>query len=221
MKRWLTLLAVLSMGLSAAPASDLTTREVLLAVQEQYGKIRSLTADFTQQTTNKMLDQTITAQGKAYFQKVGRMRWEYTTAPKNIWVSDGETLWLYQPEENQVVVERVDAERSGFFLAFLAGESDLTRDFEIHRLDQEVEEAGDGYRIELTPKTPHAIMHRLILTVDRRTGYVSQADIYDAYDNLTRTDFKHIRTHRELPQDLFTFEIPPGTEVIENPGLSP
>ena len=196
----------------------LTTQEVVQRVQEEYEKICSLTADFTQESTSKMLNQTrITkAKGKAFFKKSGFMRWEYTTSPKNLWVSDGKTLWLYQPEENQVIVEKVDPETGRVFLAFVMGEGDLTEEFDIHRWDQEVEESDEGYRIELTPKQPHAMMDRLILTVDRKTSYVEGTEIYDAYGNLTQTRFKRVRVNRELPSDLFTFEIPPGTEVIQS-----
>jgi outer membrane lipoprotein-sorting protein len=66
------------------------------------------------------------------------------------------------------------------------------------------------------------MMDRLILTVDPKTWYVEQAEVYDIYGNLTRTRFRRIHVNRELRPDLFTFAIPPGTEVIENPApLSP
>jgi len=198
----------------------LTTEEVVTSIQERYEKITSLTAEFTQESTNRMLNQTRIAKGKVYFQKSGLMRWEYTTTPKNELVSDGRTLWIYQPEENQVVVQRMDLEKERFFLGFLLGEGDLTRDFDIGRWDQEVDQNELGYRVELTPKKPHATMDRVILTVDRKTSYVRQADVFDVYGNPTRMVFKRIRVNRKLPQDLFTFVIPPGTEVIENPGLS-
>lgn len=198
----------------------LTTQEVVTSIQERYEKITSLTAEFTQESTNRMLNQTRIAKGRVYFQKSGLMRWEYTTAPKNELVSDGRTLWIYQPEENQVVVQRMDLEKERLFLGFLLGEGDLTRDFDIGRWDQEVDQNELGYRVELTPKKPHATMDRVILTVDRKTSYVRQADVFDVYGNPTRMVFKGIRVNRKLPQDLFTFVIPPGTEVIEDPGLS-
>jgi outer membrane lipoprotein carrier protein len=223
MRLKLILFSILFSAMSVVPCLGLTTQEVVRKIQAQYEKISSLTADFAQESTSKMLNQTrITkARGKVYFQKSGLMRWEYTTTPKNEWVSDGKTLWFYQPEENQVVVGKVDVEAGRLFLAFLVGQGDLRRDFDVHRWDQEVDESEEGYRVELTPREPHAMMNRLILTIDRKTGYVDQAEIYDAYGNLTRTRFKHIRVNRELAPDLFTFVIPPDTEVIENlPGAS-
>lgn len=207
---------------SAMPAGHclaLTTRDVVNRVQENYERIWSLTADFTQESTNKMLNQTRITKGKVYFEKAGLMRWEYTAPPRNEWVSDGKTLWFYQPEESQVIVENVDREKGRLFLAFLVGEGDLTRDFDVHRWDEEVEEAEKGYRIQLSPKKPHAMMDRLILTVDRRTNYVRMAEFFDAYGNPTVILFKHIRVNRKLPRSLFTFTIPPGVEVIENSGV--
>ena len=204
---------------SGDPCFALTTGEVVNRVQERYGQIWSLIADFTQESTNKMLDQTRRTRGKVYFKKGGLMRWEYATSPRNVWVSDGKTLWFYQPEDKQVFIQRVDPEEGGLFLTFLVGEGDVAQDFEIHGIGEEAGETEKGYRIDLTPKKPHAMMSRLTLMVDRETFQVYQAEVYDAYDNLTRTRFKRIKVNRDLCRDLFTFEIPPGIEVIENPGL--
>jgi len=217
-KRWL-LVILLFFVMPSDPAFALTTREVVKRVQEQYGQIFSLTANFTQESTNKMLGQTRRAKGKVYLEKEGLMRWEYATSPKNVWVSDGKTLWFYQPEETQVFIQRVDPEKGSLFLTFLVGEGDLARDFEIQGIEEEAGETEKGYRIGLTPREPHAMMSRMTLMVDRETYHVHQAEVYDAYDNLTRTRFSRIRINRDLCRELFTFEIPPGTEVIENPGL--
>lgn len=219
MRQRLTLLLILFFVTSTGDCLALTAGEVVGRVQSEYEGISSLTADFVQESTNKMLGQTRTTKGKVYFEKAGLMRWEYTTSPKNKWVSDGKTLWFYQPEENQVIVEDVDREKERLFLAFLVGEGDLTKDFNVHQWDQEVDETRNGYRIELTPKRPHAMMDRLILTVDQKTSYVRRAEFHDVYGNPTLIQFKRIRVNRKLPTHLFTFIIPPGTEVIRNSGV--
>jgi len=218
MKKRVMLLLILFYAVSVGHCLALTTGEVVRRVQERYESIWSLTAHFVQESTSKMLNQTrvTKARGKVYFKKPGLMRWEYTTSPKNKWVSDGKTLWFYQPEEDQVIVERVDLEKGRLFLAFLVGQGDLTKDFNIHHWDEEAGESKQGYRIELTPKEPHVMMDRLILTVDRKTFHVGQAEVYDVYGNLMRTLFKRFRVNLELSPDLFTFVIPPETEVIEN-----
>lgn len=218
MKKRVMLLLILFYAVSVGHCLALTTGEVVRRVQERYESIWSLTAHFVQESTSKMLNQTrvTKARGKVYFKKPGLMRWEYTTSPKNKWVSDGKTLWFYQPEEDQVIVERVDLEKGRLFLAFLVGQGDLTKDFNIHHWDEEAGESKQGYRIELTPKEPHVMMDRLILTVDRKTFHVGQAEVYDVYGNLMRTLFKRFHVNLELSPDLFTFVIPPETEVIEN-----
>ncbi len=218
MKKRVMLLLILFYAVSVGHCLALTTGEVVGRVQERYESIWSLTAHFVQESTSKMLNQTrvTKARGKVYFKKPGLMLWEYTTSPKNKWVSDGKTLWFYQPEEDQVIVERVDLEKGRLFLAFLVGQGDLTKDFNIHHWDEEVGESKQGYRIELNPKEPHVMMDRLILTVDRKTFHVGQAEVYDVYGNLMRTLFKRFRVNLELSPDLFTFVIPPETEVIEN-----
>ena len=45
-------------------------------------------------------------EGKVYFKKKGMMRWDYQV-PNQKLISNGQTLWYYQPEENQVFVSDV------------------------------------------------------------------------------------------------------------------
>jgi outer membrane lipoprotein carrier protein len=217
MKKRIGVLVPLLWVVTLSHCLALTTDEAVEKVQTKYAKVTTLTADFTQESTSKMLGQTqkTEARGRVYFQRPGRMRWEYETRPKNVWVSDGTTLWFYQPEENQVLLEEVDPEEGRLFMAFLVGESDLRKDFEIHHWGEEAEETRGGYRIELTPRQPHAMMDKLVLIIDKRTHHVRGAEVYDVYGNVTHTRLKRIRINSELEEDLFRFEIPEGTEVIK------
>jgi outer membrane lipoprotein-sorting protein len=58
----------------------------------------------------------------------------------------------------------------------------------------------------------------LILTVDKKTYTVLQADVFDGLGNVTRTRFIDIKTNAGLSNSFFQFTIPPGTEVIKMQG---
>jgi outer membrane lipoprotein carrier protein len=143
------------------------------------------------------------------------MRWDYTTPHQKL-ISDGHTLWFYQSDEKQVLTSDLSSvlkERAP--LAFLAGEGDLSRDFSFLNLKESVSQKVETYVVELTPKEPLATFSKLILTVDKGTFTVLQADVLDGLGNVTRTRFMNIKTNVGLSDSLFQFIVPRGAEVIK------
>jgi outer membrane lipoprotein-sorting protein len=82
-------------------------------------------------------------------------------------------------------------------------------------VDESPSQKEDNYVIELAPKEPFATLSKLILTVDKKTYTVLQADVLDGLGNVTRTRFIDIKTNMGLSNSFFQFIIPPGTEVIK------
>jgi len=100
-------------------------------------------------------------------------------------------------------------------LAFLAGEGDLSRDFKLINFSESLPQKEENFVLELAPKEPDAALSKLILTVDKKSYYVVQADVFDALGNVTRTRFIDIKTNVGLPNSFFQFAIPPGAEVLK------
>ena len=66
--------------------------------------------------------------GKAYFRRPGKMRWEYESPEKNLFLVDGKMAWFYVPADHTVT--RVPAKQSTDWrtpIALLAGEMKLSR----------------------------------------------------------------------------------------------
>jgi outer membrane lipoprotein carrier protein len=195
-----------------------TGQEVMSEIQSRYEKTNDFEADFIQEYISKVMRQPNRGEGKVYFKKKGMMRWDYAV-PNQKFVSDGHTLWYYQPEEKQVLVTDVlSVLKEKTPLAFLAGEGNLSRDFNLLNLNESVSQKEDNYVIELAPKEPIATLSKLTLTVDKKTYIVLQADVFDGFGNLTRTRFINTKTNVGVSNSFFQFAIPPGTEVIKMQG---
>jgi outer membrane lipoprotein carrier protein len=192
-----------------------TGQGVLNEIQNRYEKTNDFEANFIQEYIGKVMRQPNKGEGKVYFKKKGMMRWDYTVPTQKL-ISDGHTLWYYQPEEKQVLVSdvsRVLKEKTP--LAFLAGEGNLGRDFKLLNLNESVSQKEDNYVVELAPKEPLATLSKLILTVDKKSYTVLQADVFDGLGNVTRTRFIEIKTNVGFSNSFFHFTIPPGTEIIK------
>jgi outer membrane lipoprotein carrier protein len=194
---------------------------VLAEVQKGYENTNDIEASFLQEYIGKVMKRPQRGEGKVFFKKKGMMRWDYRI-PNQQLISNGLTLWYYQPEENQVFVSdvsKVIKEKTP--LAFLAGEGDLSRDFKLLNFNESVSQKEENFVLELTPKEPNATLSKLTLTVDKKTYYVIQADVFDGLGNVTRTRFIDIKTNVGLSNSFFHFTIPPGAEVLKMQEPSP
>jgi outer membrane lipoprotein carrier protein len=195
-----------------------TAQTVLTEIQNQYEKTNEFEANFVQEYIGKVMRQSQKGEGKVFFKKKGMMRWDYRVPNQKI-ISDGQTLWFYQPEENQVLISHDDKMIKEF--GFLVGEGDLRRDFKLININDSPSQKEDHIVIEITPKESHPAVSKLSLTVDRKTYFVIQVDVFDGLGNVTRTRFADIKTNISLSSSFFQFKVPPGTEIIRMQDSSP
>jgi outer membrane lipoprotein carrier protein len=189
----------------------LSVDELITKVQRNYDQITDIQARFAQEYIHKSLNRVKKAEGRVYFKKSGMMRWEYRKPVRQ----------EIQPDDNQVIVGEISKTiRAKTPTAFLSGEGDLRRDFRILSPKGESPRDGSFYLLELAPIEQQVDIQRLVLRVDPKRYLIVQTDIYDAFENVNRTRFSGIKINRNLPDSLFTFIIPPGTQMLRSPAES-
>jgi outer membrane lipoprotein carrier protein len=191
-------------------AKDL--KQVLDRLQRHYRDTHSFTAKFNEEI------ETVGApkrqrQGRVSFRKPGRMRWEFETPEKQTIVSDGETLYSYDPDLNQVVETPLkQALKSSSATSFLLGIGNINRDFTAAfaspqapngLVDLILDAKTGGYKIEvgLDPKT----YNLMTLTLTDQLGDVTKIDFSDIHDNV------------QLPDSTFAFNAPAGADIVTAP----
>jgi len=203
---------------SASPAAEGCAEAVARRVQSHYETVRNLSADFVQTSFLASLgparegeDAADSSRGEVVFAKPGRMRWHYREPAESLVVSDGEDLWTYDPDLGEA--QHLPVGRgylSGAAIQFLMGEGELLETFRVRAPACE----GRRVRLELVPREA-ASYERLLLQVDRDSGQVLSTQVTDLFGNITRVTFSDIRTNRNVDDELFRFDPPEGTEVIE------
>ena len=206
---------VLVLALLPASSTAQSLEAVVAGVEGAYARIADLRADFIQQAFNKSLGQTIKAEGTVYLKRPGKMRWEYRApAPQQI-VSDGQSLWVYTPELNQVNVGEAPRALAGPAGSFLAGLGKVSAEFNVRFLNPaaRTDEVGNPV-LDLTPKRPTPVLTRLILTVDGKDSLVRKAVLYDQFDNTVTMLFTRVTVNPGLADRLFIFTPPKGVAVV-------
>lgn len=202
--------------LVAAECRAVDVQKIVQKVQERYDNTRDFSAKVTQEMTIASLGRTTSAQGTVAFKKPGKMRWELDHDAPQVIVADGNTLWLYQPKEHQVIKAPFDAAfRSSTPISFLTGVGRIAQDFDV-TLDGT---SADGKLVYLmlVPRRDSTSVGKFGLTVASDSGEIRRAEIFDPLGNVSRLQFTDIRRNQDLPDKDFVFEVPAGVDVITSP----
>ena len=167
--------------------------------------------------------------GVAYFRRPGKMRWDYESPEKNLFLVDGKTAWFYVPGDHTVT--RVPAKQSRDWrtpLALLAGEMKLSRI--CARVDLATAEKQDkdgnvllscllkGSENAADPASKndaaHAKRDSLILELAQDTSELVRIVIRGAGGVDIEFKFKDWQFDPPVPDSFFRFVVPPGVAIV-------
>jgi outer membrane lipoprotein carrier protein len=200
---------------AAAPAPQLTADALVANIQKFYVGTQKLRADFKQTYTNTVFGKSSTSTGKVYVLKPGKMRWDYATPEKKHFISDGTTLWVYEPLNRQAYKQDLKNTVLPVAVTFLYGQGDLSKDFTA-KLDPGKYGVKGDLVVKLTPKQPSAQYKNLWLVVDAGDYHVKESIVLEASDNLNQFRFFNFKSNAQAPFQAkhFLFVPPAGTKVI-------
>ena len=187
-------------------------QELIAKVQSFYAAISDFQADFKQTYTYHIYGRKKRSTGKVFFKKPARMRWDYETPTQRIFVADGKTLWVYEPEEAQVFKRDLSSAQLPIALRFMQGEAQLDQEFNITSLSMDTDQL---VILSLTPKSPSPDFTMLKLKVDASNGEVKSSTLIDPTGNSNEITFVAAKVNQDLPNSGFSFTPPQGVRVID------
>ena len=197
---------------AVAAESDLKLEQILDRMEAQYTN-KSFKAEFSQESTLKAMDITDFAAGRMYVRYPGMMRWEYEKPEKQVIITDAKKLWIYRPADNQVMTGSAPAFFSdGKGASFLSDIKLVRQKFKIS-LDQ----SKDGFFYELTlqPIEQTLDVTDIRLSVTKNTFTAIRIVTYNSYGDENRIELINHQFNVDLDNQLFSFDIPPGTDVLQ------
>lgn len=203
-KTWAMSLGVLL--LSTSIWADDSAQEGLI---ERLEATNTLVANFEQTTyaENQMRGERST--GRMFVSRPLKFAWLVETPFEQQVISDGETLWVYEPDLMQATYQPVTDQIQQSPAMILA----QPRQALGQRYD--VVEASDkdltAYR--LYPHDPNAQFSDMTLLFE--SGVISEIRLTDNLGQDTRISLTNVRIGDSIDPGLFDFEPPPGTDVFE------
>ncbi len=189
-----------------AEQKKLSTGEVYL--ENFLAKTQTLEAGF-QQTLRaydgEVLQQT---EGEFYLQRPGLFRWNYKTPYEQVIVSDGEKIWIYDVDLQQVTVQKQSSGLPATPMSLLQDSSTLHKNFRVTPID----EKNGVYRLKLESKSGESDFGEIVIGLDDKGLRFMQ--LHDQFEQVTDIVFSDIAANKKLAKEIFEFIPPEGVDVF-------
>ena len=214
----LLLATIVVVGLSTATTAQRPDDPTALAakVQQRYTAIKDFSGDFVQTYEGGVLRTKTTERGTIAIKRPGRMRFTYTKPERKEFVSDGKRLYTHLVADKQVIVSPAPDPSEGSIPAlFLAGQSDLARDY-VATFTPLPGAAPGLTTLTLVPRKAHADYDSLGIGIDPKTYQIQFLTALDKQGGRSSFSFSNLKENRGLSDKDFEFRIPRGVDVVTN-----
>lgn len=176
-------------------------------------------ADFTQVVTSPAKEgqavRSKTSSGTFEFSRPNRFRFIYKKPFEQSIVADGQTLWLYDADLNQVTARKQSAVLGSTPAALIAAAPDLRAlqaDFTLAAAPEK-----DGLQwVVATPKTKDGQLQtvRVGFRPGEKSAGLAALEIFDSFGQRSLLSFSKVEVNPDLSADTFQFKAPKGADVI-------
>ncbi|NKC13074.1 MAG: outer membrane lipoprotein chaperone LolA [Gammaproteobacteria bacterium] len=194
---------VLGIGQHAAAA------KAGVALQAFLDGASSVAAQFEQNLFDDAGKLIETSTGFMVLRRPDQFRWHYAQPFEQQIIADGEKIWIYDPDLQQVSVKPMGRTIGGSPAILLSSDRRITELFEVRDLDP----AKGLDWVELIPRETDSAF--TALRVGMRDGVLAAMTLADTFGQRTELSFHDVRRNQALPEDTFDFVPPPGADVLE------
>lgn len=200
---WLAVLACVTL---TAQADDTAAVNRLTGLLSQ---AQTLTARFSQLTLDGTGTQLQETAGDLSLKRPGLFRWHTDAPQEQLLISNGEKIWLFDPDLNQVTIQTMDQRLSHTPALLLSGDvSKISESFDIT-----YKEGGSVVDFILKPKAKDSLFDNLRLSF--RNGVINDMQLIDSAGQRTNILFLSVKMNQPVDAKQFTFQVPEGADVIQ------
>ncbi len=188
-------------------SAQATAQNALEQLKSFTANTKSARGEFTQRVV-KNGQPGNPATGSFAFSRPGKFRWVYVKPYEQSLVADGDRLWIYDKDLNQVTIKKLGTALGESPAAILFGSNDLEKSFNLKEAGQR-----DGLAwLEATPKAKDGSFERV--TIGFRHGVPEAMEMRDAFGQLSLLSFRNIVRNPTLDTSEFSFEPPRGADIF-------
>jgi chaperone LolA len=206
----LTVIVIAFLATGRAQEKQLTVKDVTEKMQGRYEMIDDATAAFTKHVKLGFSNIEQTYAGTIAIKKPKKMRLD---AENETVITDGVTVWLYSPVNNQVIIDHYKENQNSISPEnFLLN---LPNDYYATLLG--VDKSGNAslVTLKLVPKDDRSFVKSVKIVIDEGTWNVRTITILDVNDTETTYTVKDLKLNTNIRDKDFVYVPPAGVEVVD------
>lgn len=181
------------------------------ALSKNLKRLDNVSADFVQHTFDGKGALLQTQKGRLALKQPNKFRWESLEPYAQLLVSNGETLWQFDADLEQVTVQVLNKKLSATPALLLSGDTDqISSEYDIYS-----EMLQDEEHFVLIPKQVDVLFDRLRLEFGADKN-IERMVIQDEVGQKTIIRFQNLTTSQALKSSDFEFTPPKGVDVIRS-----
>jgi outer membrane lipoprotein carrier protein len=196
--------------IAPARAADFDVAHILKGIEGRYNRAQTLELSFTE--SYQLRGRQLVEKGELFLRKPGRMRWQYTSPPGKLFISDNKFIYSYTPQDRhaeKMKMKETDDMRAP--LAFLLGRLQFSEDFrEFHSHPE-----GDGVFITAIPKSDK-LPYTEVSFLAAPDFSIRRLEVKGQDGSLLQFAFENEKEDPPLQDELFRFSPPPGAEYVDS-----
>jgi len=204
----ITLIAILA----STPLLALTATEVLQKSEELYKRAGNFSAKFTQVVSAGDFFDDERTKGILLMQYPDKFKLE---TPEQVITSDGDSLWSYSVDNNQVTIDPVSRIEGLVTPADYLFE--FRKNYNVVNDSVALTDSAGVFRLPLTAKRDDQYVRALQLFVDSKGFAVIQVIYDDINGNRITIRFHDLNTDLKIDPGSFRFKTPKGVEEVRLP----
>ena len=191
--------AVAPQGVNAASLDRFT---------EFMAKTQTATSEFQQKVYDRNKKLVQESKGTLTFSRPGKFRWTYAKPYPQLIVGDGQRVWIYDEDLQQVTVRKLDQALGSTPAALLAGNNEAIKAFNLTDKG-----TRDGLEwVDAAPRSQDANFSRISMGFG--ASGIEAMELVDNFGQVTQLRFTGFKRNPSVDAGQFRFTPPKGADVI-------
>ncbi len=173
-------------------------------LRKEAARITTISADFVQKKTMKILSKPLVSEGKFYYTAPSSLRWEYTRPLRSVVISEGGITRRYIASGGKMIEDKSGGVQAMKIVldevaGWVSGRFDANPSFAAALTE------GPEARITLTPtdKNMAGMIERIEITVSRRDAAIKTVRIVESRTAETLIDFQRVVINKDIHPSVF------------------
>lgn len=189
----------------AAELTDARKQEVIARINSAVSRLHTMSCSFVQTKHLSLLSDKMVSEGRMYYSQPDRLRWEYTSPYKYLFIFNGNKVYVGNDSRKDVIdtnTNKIFKEVARIMMSTVTGTAlSNAADF-----DTEAAEEKGSWVVTLVPrkKEMRRMFAKITMTFSKSASMISELSIYEKNGDRTDIKFKDVLSDAKVDESLFS-----------------